>query len=398
MKTNGNRGKGQLPLLAALLLSFCCADCCGLTVFSEVQGKVFYRADAAHNWVKAQPGLSLKEGGKVKVGELSWAELRCKEDFLIGLGPDSDFILYAAEPEDTFLELSAGFLKAVVKKAGKKWAVRTPVATLAVRGTRFTALVGKNGNTKVRVFSGTVAVLDAKKRETLVHLDETAVADRGGAGPAEREPAAALAGAWTMAPPRGYRERAKNNWELRSEEAAGFSYRGRQVVLEHTESLYADTRSVIPKEGKDWPAQCPGTVLPQEQRRSMMEGLTVYSYACPAASLAQTTWQDRYYEIPVEDKDGAAVSALRLHYTHHVQAKLPPKPELRKLYGDSSPDGYVMEFQGDVMPLVAARTGRHKIDGPGLPAVIEAVLTLYQERWGGKNADEYSGKVVPMIE
>jgi hypothetical protein len=363
--------------LAALLLVFCGGTGYGLPVFTDVQGKVFYRAGPAQNWIAARPGLGLKEGCKVKVAGLSWAEIRNGEDFLLGLGPDSEFTLYSVKPDDTFLGLSAGFLKAVVKKTGKKWALRTPTATLAIRGTRFTALVGKTGKTVVRVFSGTVAVSDSGNRETLLRLNETLAADSEGAGKAELSPTAALPGAWTMAPPRGYRERARNAWELRSEEAAGFSFRGRRVVLEHTESLYGETRAVSPKEGKDWPAQCPGAIAPREQRRSMMEGRPVYSYACPAADLSQTTWQDRYYEVPLEDKDGKVSSALRLHYTHHVQAQLPPKPELRKLYGDGSPGVYTMKFQGDVMPLVAARAGGNRADGPGLPAVIETVMTLY---------------------
>jgi hypothetical protein len=199
-----------------------------------------------------------------------------------------------------------------------------------------------------------------------------------------------------IASPYGFKEHSKGRWGLVSEEAAGITFRGRPVIIEHYESFYRETREVRWKKGQAWPAKCEGDVAPKEVRKAVAGGKDIYFYACPATDLSQPTWQDRYYEIPLDSEEPGVAAVIRLRYVHRVQAKLPPAAELRKLYGARNPGGYPRKFQSEVLPLIAEGTNKSKIDGLGLKAVIESLLTLYQEGWA--SPDSYTGKVVPSID
>ena len=381
---------------AALLLAFGVGECSGAAVFTNVQGKVLWSAGGEQGWVQAKPGQELKYGSRIKAGWLSWAEIRYEDNSLVALGPESDFSVFTATQKESFSKLHAGFMRAVIKKAGAKFSVRTASAIVTPKGARFSVLVTVSGKTRVRAFSGTVSVLDNKNKETVVKPDENLVADAEGAGETEAAPVTTLFGAWVLDPPYGFKERKKGSWSLVTEEASGINFKGRPVILEHYDSFTRETREVNWKKGQQWPGKCADDSIPNDVRTAATGGKTMFYYACPAADLSRATWQDRYYEVPLDPEDGGKSPVIRLHYNHRVQAKLPPAAELRRIYGSRTPAEYSKRFQAEAMPAVAADTPKSKVDGPGLKAVLESVMTLYQENWAERGS--YTGKVVPSIE
>ncbi|PIU18683.1 MAG: hypothetical protein COT18_10020, partial [Elusimicrobia bacterium CG08_land_8_20_14_0_20_59_10] len=183
--------RGILP--AVCVLHICCGSCSCAPEFSDVQGKVLYRASADQEWIQARPGMRVAEGGRIKTGWFSWAEIRYDERTLAGLGFDTDFVIYTANADEYFSRLFSGSVRAVVK-SGQKFSLKTPVtvAAVTVPGTRFITVVTALGQTRVRVFSGVVAVSDVKKRDKRVKPEETLSVDKDGSGPPERLPATSL--------------------------------------------------------------------------------------------------------------------------------------------------------------------------------------------------------------
>lgn len=388
--------RSYIQAIAALLLVFGAGECSGAAVFTNVQGKVLWSAGGEQNWVQAKPGQELKYGSRIKAGWLSWAEIRYEDHSLVALGPESDFSVYTATQKESFSKLYAGFMRVVMKKAGAKFSVRTASAIVTPKSARFSVLVTVSGRTRVRVFSGTVSVLDNKNKEAIVKPDQNLVADADGAGETEAAPVTTLFGPWVLDPPYGFRERKKGNWSLVTEEASGIKFKGRPVILEHYDSFTRETREVNWKKGQPWSGKCADDGVPKDVRAAATGGKTIFYYACPAADLSRTNWQDRYYEVPLDPEEGDASPVIRLHYNHRVQAKLPPAAELRRIYGSRTLAEYSKKFQADAMQVVAADTPRSKVDGPGLKAVLESVMTLYQENWAERGS--YTGKVVPSIE
>lgn len=386
-------------LISAFLLTALSVPAPALPSLGDLQGKVQYRTPAAQQWAQARKGQGLAEGVRLRTGWLSWAEIRYDDGSLVTLGPDTEFVVYTAKPEEYFSRLFEGFIRAVVRPTKRKFSVKTPAAIAAVRGTRFTVTASKSGTTRVAVFSGVVAVTDLKGKEELVKPEQTLAANEEGAGKPERTPPAMLDSGWAMSPPRGFSKSPKgSNWQLSGEDAAGFSVKGVEVLLERRETLSAGRRFLKWKEGAEWPADCPPGTQPRETRVQTLDDSPLFSYACPAKDLTKGVWQTRYFEIPVLDKNGRAEFAVSLRYGHYVQPKLPPLADLRRIYGGRGASrDYLTRYRDDVMPRVAEATPATRIDGPGYSYVLESVLTLYQEKWG-KNTEGYTGKVVPVIE
>lgn len=368
----------------------------GGLVLVNVQGKVEYRASPEKAWEPAAAGAAVREGGSVKTGRLSWTELRYEDNSTVALGPDTEFVLYDAKPDNRFSKLLAGFYRAVVKRTDRKFSVRTPAAVATVHGTRFTLAALRNGTTRTRVFSGIVGVADTKGTETEVKPDELLTVDREGAGQVVPSPAASLPGGWTLDAPAGFAY-GRSGWTMKTPSEAGFSFKGRPVTLDHFERLTREDRVINWKKGRAWPAECPGKAEPRELRANLLDGRPMFSYACPAQDLSKPEWQHRYFEVPVEKENGLAVSAMRLHYAHYVQPGLPAAAELGRLYGARGGRDNAAAYTRDVMKLAAQGASAGSLDGPGLGAVVNSVLTLYQEGWGA-DKESYTGKVVPLIE
>jgi hypothetical protein len=383
-------------IILTAIIAACAAPASSLPVFTETNGKVQYQPPSASDWAPARRGQTIAQGGKIRTGFVSSAELRFDDGSLVVLGPDTEFAVYTAKEKEYFCRLFGGFLKAMVKKSDRKFSVKTPAAVALVQGARFSLTAAKSGTTRVKVFNGIVIVTDAKGKEASVKPEELVAADDEGVGRVERAPAATMPNGWHLDPPYGFSSSGKGRWEMRSQEPAGFSHKGAPVTLEHQEILFFGKRDLKWTEGKPWPAQCPSKEAPRELKGGAVEGRPMFSYSCPAKSPGENTWINRYYEIPFTE-EGAAQAALLLGYTHRVQAKLPAAAALKRLYGPGTPAEHYRRYQGEVMPRVAEVVPMTRLDGPGYSSVIEALLTLYQESWGAAK-ETYTGKVVPVIE
>ena len=120
--------------------------------------------------------VPLRSGDRIRTGADGHIQLRFTDGALISIHPDSDFRIerYAFDPvnQNSFFELAKGAIRAVSGRIGKRdredWRLKTPTATIGIRGTEFTVeervcaaagcLSGDDPGLTVAVIAGRVAV------------------------------------------------------------------------------------------------------------------------------------------------------------------------------------------------------------------------------------------------
>jgi len=120
--------------------------------------------------------VPLRSGDRIRTGADGHIQLRFTDGALISIHPDSDFRIerYAFDPvnQNSFFELAKGAIRAVSGRIGKRdredWRLKTPTATIGIRGTEFTVeervcaaagcLSGDDPGLTVVVIAGRVAV------------------------------------------------------------------------------------------------------------------------------------------------------------------------------------------------------------------------------------------------
>lgn len=131
------------------------------------------RASATGAWAPVSGRTVLETGAEVRtVGEAkAGVFLPDGSHFLIE--KNSVFGVEDTSKKKTGFSLLAGRLKArVAGYFASKFAVRTPTAVCAVRGTEFDIEVGKEGNTEMNVAEGLVEVNDSKGQMAVVSSEE----------------------------------------------------------------------------------------------------------------------------------------------------------------------------------------------------------------------------------
>lgn len=167
MKTNSFSSDSRwfLRLLLALVLLLSgtvarAADAIG--ALAEAEGRVEL------NGVAVQVGAELRLGMRVTTGAESKAVLRFADDQIVALKPESVFWIkdyrYAGKPTEdrSTTELLKGGLRfisgTIAKQKPEAVQLNTPTATIGVRGTEFTVVLG---STCLLVYQGTVIVTAA---------------------------------------------------------------------------------------------------------------------------------------------------------------------------------------------------------------------------------------------
>ncbi len=89
--------------------------------------------------------VPVRSGDRIRTGPDGFVQLRFADGALISLQPGSDFRvdawIYDAQQQRSFFELLQGSMRAVSGRIGKRnpedWRLRTPTATIGIRGTAF---------------------------------------------------------------------------------------------------------------------------------------------------------------------------------------------------------------------------------------------------------------------
>ncbi|MFH1368658.1 MAG: FecR family protein [Elusimicrobiota bacterium] len=154
-------------LLPLLLIGFMCApvfaakkDVSG--VVSNVIGTAQIQRGSAGAWANAKIGDFVYDGDSVKTLPRSRAlisfsngvEARLHANTLFSVVPKGA----GKKAEGSTIKMNIGRLWAKVLRQKTKFDIKTPVATISVRGTEYETGVGEKGNTTVKVFDGEVEV------------------------------------------------------------------------------------------------------------------------------------------------------------------------------------------------------------------------------------------------
>lgn len=169
-------------VLAALLLPLSAAaqDQWDARVHSASGDVTIYTAEEPEG-APAHEGIPLQDGDRIETGEDGKAELSFDGEGIVTVDPDTDVQVSSLHHGKTELMLKAGALVSKLKTLlqGRRFAVRTPTAVAAVRGTEFGVEVDGE-DTHVGVFDeGQVAVADEQGREELVPANHETHVRRG---------------------------------------------------------------------------------------------------------------------------------------------------------------------------------------------------------------------------
>jgi len=105
---------------------------------TQFKGKAFTKTADQDQWVPARKGILLHEGDSVKTAKRGWAEITSQDGDLIEVDELSQFTIEHSRPLKSSVRLFVGrFLFNVFKRPKRHYHVRTPVATVAIRGTEF---------------------------------------------------------------------------------------------------------------------------------------------------------------------------------------------------------------------------------------------------------------------
>lgn len=134
----------QLSILVfALLPAWLHAEACRIGEVARVVGAVsIQRHELAF---VPFTGVGICRGDRVVTGPGSIVELRLRDGTLLAVGKDSEFLIrdfriYRDQPNVALFDLARGAFRSItgaITKRSHRYEVRTPVATIGVRGTDF---------------------------------------------------------------------------------------------------------------------------------------------------------------------------------------------------------------------------------------------------------------------
>ncbi|MBI5209455.1 MAG: FecR domain-containing protein [Elusimicrobia bacterium] len=136
---------------------------------SQTSGKVFYLRAGSTVWAEVGAGHVLSPGDRVRADAGARATVDFGDGSRVEVGSNASFTLQESPAKETIVQLSIGRLRAwIAKRVDQKFSVRTPTAVCSVRGTEFAVEVNPQGNTRVEMFQGLLAVGDNAGNELLL--------------------------------------------------------------------------------------------------------------------------------------------------------------------------------------------------------------------------------------
>lgn len=140
-----------------------------------LQGKAQVMRQGKPGWELVESGnAEVAIGDKVRTSSTARVILSMHDGSKVELGPSSIFVVDFLEKNEHRFSLKIGRIKAFVSKfMNRRFAVLTPTAVMAVRGTEFEVNVQNNGNSRVDLFEGLLAVSDNKGNEVLLNPGES---------------------------------------------------------------------------------------------------------------------------------------------------------------------------------------------------------------------------------
>jgi hypothetical protein len=176
---------GPLRRIIPLSLVLLCGTVGGsyAAKITDTWGKVEVRRQGSAEWQRVEGTGALQAGDSVKTNWRGKMRMYLEDGSRVDMGSSSSVTLEndGAGGTSTTVKLGLGRLKAWVKKAKRKFEVRTPSAVCAVRGTEFE--VETDGNrTAVDLINGMLAVSDNAGNESLLTGGQHVNVDERGIG------------------------------------------------------------------------------------------------------------------------------------------------------------------------------------------------------------------------
>src|SRR4051812_39488234 len=150
--------------LAALILSAngAAADL-QIGAAAKVINRVYGSLESAAQTFWLQPGLNVFQNETIVTAEDSASNVVFQDTTQLSIGPTAQVKLdrFVFDPTPSASAVAFSFMKGVFRfKSGslpkQNYNLRTPAATISVRGTVFTVLIAPNGSELISVESGTV--------------------------------------------------------------------------------------------------------------------------------------------------------------------------------------------------------------------------------------------------
>ncbi|MEK7287939.1 MAG: FecR family protein [Elusimicrobiota bacterium] len=145
-----------------------------MAILQLIEGRVQVKRLGRNEWepmISARSQLNI--GDQVRTSSRAKAVLIMPDRSKIELGPSSLFVVDALAEDNYSFKLNLGRLKAFASKLmSRRFAVMTPTAVAAVRGTEFTVDVDRKGISRIELFSGLLAVSDNKGNEMMLRPGE----------------------------------------------------------------------------------------------------------------------------------------------------------------------------------------------------------------------------------
>lgn len=149
-----------------------------VAVLASVKGDVEVRTDSKRDWVDAADGMKLRTGDAVRTKSGGSCVIKWARGNIMKLTPFTEIVLDklvvtpATKTELSSMALRKGRIFAKAKKlaADSSFSVSTPTAIAAVRGTRFSVMIGKDGSTEIGCTEGRLLVKSHSGEEVV--LDE----------------------------------------------------------------------------------------------------------------------------------------------------------------------------------------------------------------------------------
>jgi hypothetical protein len=361
-------------MIRALISLFFLAQVSSAATLADLEGNVERRAGDKAPWTAAVKGAALADGSSLRLGAGAKAAVAFDDGSRVDLAENTTFTLDRDSDKGRAVGLAAGLLRALIRKPSPGFAVRTPTAVAAVRGTEFTVGVDRAGRTKVRVYSGAVSVRDKKGRETLLQPDQSLEASAAGLGrpaavaPSFEDPASG----WRVDPPEGFTPRPvgpSTQWEKLTDETVLVGTR--RIKVSHQERVEFAGEPLPWEEGQSWPRRCEPGETASPTNRSSIGGYPVFDVVCtvgggqrPFANgtpgFALELGRKLRKRFVAADFDGkASMKALRLVYVHTIRA----------FNFDGTPASF------EAQQAVANRNGGD-LDGPGTAAYLASAASL----------------------
>jgi len=159
-------------------------------IVDRMQGTVEKRLPNGLDWEKVTPGEKLPEGTTVRTAENSEVDLETSRGHRFHVKSETVFELTSLQDDETKTRLEKGSVLSKVKhlKNNESFAIQTPTAVCAVRGTEFETTTGEQG-TIVAVYKGIVGVSAMGTASELgVHAGQMTAVHNGMIEPPRRIP------------------------------------------------------------------------------------------------------------------------------------------------------------------------------------------------------------------